>query len=146
MTEFPLVEYDEDAKRWGAMHHPFTSPREADLGAMFDDPGAVRARAYDLVLNGSEIGGGSIRIHRAEIQRQMFTLLGIAPDEAPLPWVVVSAPVVTHTRHGFRSRRPGNPARLQRLAAQFPGARFSGAKKNPRRGFWPARSRAGTRV
>ncbi len=82
VTEFPLVEYDEDEKRWVAMHHPFTSPREADLAAMFDDPGAVRARAYDLVLNGSEIGGGSIRIHRAEIQRQMFNLLGIEPDEA----------------------------------------------------------------
>jgi aspartyl-tRNA synthetase len=82
VTHFPLVEYDEEAKRYVAMHHPFTSPREEDLGAMFDRPAETRARAYDLVLNGSEIGGGSIRIHRPEVQQQMFRLLGIDAEEA----------------------------------------------------------------
>jgi aspartyl-tRNA synthetase len=82
VTEFPLVEFDEDAGRYTAMHHPFTSPLESDVGRMFDDPGATRARAYDLVLNGTELGGGSIRIHRQEIQRQMFELLGIEKEEA----------------------------------------------------------------
>lgn len=82
VTQFPLVEYDEEAKRYVAMHHPFTSPREDDLGAMFDRPAETRARAYDLVLNGSEIGGGSIRIHRPEVQQQMFRLLGIDEEEA----------------------------------------------------------------
>ena len=73
----PLLEYDEDAGRFHAMHHPFTSPHAEDMGMLGTDPGAVRAQAYDVVLNGSEIGGGSIRIHRADVQRQMFDALGI---------------------------------------------------------------------
>ena len=71
-------------KRWVAMHHPFTSPSDADLTRMTEAPGEVTAKAYDLVLNGSEIGGGSIRIHDPEIQRQLFRLLGISDDEAKL--------------------------------------------------------------
>jgi aspartyl-tRNA synthetase len=82
VTEFPLLEWDETEKRFFAMHHPFTSPHPDDLGAMFDRPGETRARAYDLVLNGNEVGGGSIRIHSPEIQRQMFKLLGISDEEA----------------------------------------------------------------
>ena len=82
VTDFPLLEWSEDDGRFHAMHHPFTSPAPQDLGKLAEAPGEVRARAYDLVLNGSEIGGGSIRIHRADVQRRMFDLLGISEDEA----------------------------------------------------------------
>ena len=82
VTEFPLVEYDETEKRYTAMHHPFTAPREEDLDKFENDPGSIKARAYDLVLNGNEIGGGSIRIHQKEVQEKMFKLLGIGQEEA----------------------------------------------------------------
>ena len=82
VTEFPLVEYDETEKRYTAMHHPFTAPREEDLDKFESDPGSIKARAYDLVLNGNEIGGGSIRIHQKEVQEKMFKLLGIGQEEA----------------------------------------------------------------
>jgi aspartyl-tRNA synthetase len=82
VTEFPLLEHDEEAGRWFAMHHPFTSPREEDLPKLETDPGSVRARAYDVVLNGTELGGGSIRIHRADVQSRVFQALGIAEQEA----------------------------------------------------------------
>ncbi len=82
VTEFPLLEWDEEAGRWFAMHHPFTSPDPRDLDKLESDPGAVRARAYDVVLNGLELGGGSIRIHDAALQSRMFQLLGIGPEEA----------------------------------------------------------------
>ncbi len=84
VTEFPLVEYDAEEKRYVAMHHPFTSPMEEDLDTLQSAPGEVRARAYDLVLNGNEIGGGSIRIHSKEIQEKMFKMLGIDKKEAEL--------------------------------------------------------------
>jgi aspartyl-tRNA synthetase len=82
VTEFPLVEWDERENRWFAMHHPFTSPREQDLAFLESEPARVRARAYDVVLNGTELGGGSIRIHRADVQSRMFRLLGIGEEEA----------------------------------------------------------------
>lgn len=84
VTDFPLVERDADGKeeRWYAMHHPFTSPKPEDIPLMQTDPGKIRARAYDIVLNGFEIGGGSIRIHNREVQQKMFDLLGISPEEA----------------------------------------------------------------
>ena len=82
VTEFPLVEYDETEKRYTAMHHPFTAPREEDLDKFESDPGSIKARAYDLVLKGNEIGGGSIRIHQKEVQEKMFKLLGIGQEEA----------------------------------------------------------------
>jgi aspartyl-tRNA synthetase len=82
ITEFPLVEYDEAEKRYTAMHHPFTAPRDEDMGKFKSDPGSIKARAYDLVLNGNEIGGGSIRIHQKEVQEKMFDLLGINQEEA----------------------------------------------------------------
>jgi aspartyl-tRNA synthetase len=82
VVDFPMFEYDEKEKRYGAMHHPFTSPREEDLEKLESDPGSVKARAYDLVLNGSEIGGGSIRIHRQDIQKRIFTALGLTPEKA----------------------------------------------------------------
>jgi aspartyl-tRNA synthetase len=82
VTEFPLVEYDETEKRYNAMHHPFTAPREEDIDKFESDPGSIKARAYDLVLNGNEIGGGSIRIHQKEVQEKMFKLLGIGQEEA----------------------------------------------------------------
>lgn len=77
ITEFPLFEYDENEGRFKAMHHPFTMPMEEDMDKLESDPGAVRARAYDIVLNGTELGGGSIRIHTTERQRRMFGILGI---------------------------------------------------------------------
>ncbi len=84
VTQFPLLEYSPEEKRWVAVHHPFTSPREEDISLLEENPGAVRARAYDLVLNGSEIGGGSIRIHRQDLQSQMFNMLGISEEDAVL--------------------------------------------------------------
>ena len=82
VTDFPLLEYDDEAKRYTAVHHPFTAPREDQLELLATAPGAVKSRAYDLVLNGNEIGGGSIRIHRPAMQQQVFQALGIDADEA----------------------------------------------------------------
>ena len=82
VVDFPLLEWDEDTERYHAMHHPFTSPKSQDLEKLDTDPGAVRANAYDLVLNGSEIGGGSIRIHDRELQNLMFQHLGFKEEEA----------------------------------------------------------------
>ena len=82
VTDFPLFEWDEQTKRFYAMHHPFTSPRIEDVEFMESDPSKVKARAYDLVLNGSEIAGGSIRIHNADLQSKMFKALGISDEEA----------------------------------------------------------------
>jgi len=82
VVDFPMFDYDDKEKRFAAMHHPFTSPREEDLGKLETHPGAVKARAYDLVLNGSEIGGGSIRIHRQDIQRRVFKVLGLTEEQA----------------------------------------------------------------
>lgn len=82
VTDFPLFEWDEETKRFYAMHHPFTSPRLEDVPLMETDRGKVKARAYDLVLNGSEIAGGSIRIHNADLQAKMFKALGITEEEA----------------------------------------------------------------
>jgi aspartyl-tRNA synthetase len=82
ITDFPLLEFDEAEKRWSAKHHPFTSPLDEDLPLLSTDPGKVRAKAYDLVLNGSEIGGGSLRIYRREVQSLLFQQLGIGPEEA----------------------------------------------------------------
>jgi len=82
VVDFPMFDYDEKEKRFAAMHHPFTSPREEDLEKLESDPGSVKARAYDLVLNGSEIGGGSIRIHRQDVQRQVFKVLGLSEEKA----------------------------------------------------------------
>jgi aspartyl-tRNA synthetase len=82
VTEFPLFEFSEEEKRHVAMHHPFTSPHPDDIGIMTTEPGNARARAYDLVLNGNEIAGGSIRIHDSTLQQQVFALLGIQEKEA----------------------------------------------------------------
>jgi len=82
VTDFPLLEWDEETKRFYAMHHPFTSPRTEDIGLLDTNPGKVKARAYDLVLNGHEIAGGSIRIHDSELQAKMFKTLGISEEEA----------------------------------------------------------------
>jgi aspartyl-tRNA synthetase len=82
VVDFPLVEYDAEEKRYFALHHPFTSPKAADLERMESDPEGVRADAYDIVLNGTELGGGSIRIHRSDVQSRVFRLLGIEEEEA----------------------------------------------------------------
>ena len=82
VTDFPLLEWNEDDGRFYAMHHPFTSPHPDDLELLSSDPGKVRARAYDVVMDGVELGGGSIRIHSAEVQQRMFTALGIEEEEA----------------------------------------------------------------
>ena len=82
VVDFPLLEWDEDSGRWFAMHHPFTSPKPEDIALLETDPGAVRANAYDIVLNGNEIGGGSIRIHDRSLQARMLELLGFSPEEA----------------------------------------------------------------
>jgi aspartyl-tRNA synthetase len=82
VTEFPMLEWDEEENRYVAVHHPFTAPMDEDLELLETDPGKVRAKAYDIVLNGYELGGGSIRIHRRDIQQKMFELLGFAPEDA----------------------------------------------------------------
>ncbi len=82
IVDFPLLEWDEDSKRYHAMHHPFTSPKQEDLELLKTEPGKVRANAYDLVINGVEIGGGSVRIHNKDLQKQMFSLLGFTDEEA----------------------------------------------------------------
>ncbi len=82
VVDFPMFEFDEKENRFAAMHHPFTSPREEDLEILESNPGAAKARAYDLVLNGSEIGGGSIRIHRRDIQQRVFGVLGLTQEKA----------------------------------------------------------------
>jgi aspartyl-tRNA synthetase len=82
VVDFPLLEWDEETKRYYAMHHPFTSPKPEDIHLMESDPGKVRANAYDLVINGVEIGGGSIRIHDASVQKLMFKVLGFTEEEA----------------------------------------------------------------
>ncbi len=82
VVDFPLLEWDEESKRFYAMHHPFTSPKPEDIPLLESDPGKVRANAYDLVINGVEIGGGSVRIFNSELQAKMFDLLGFTPEEA----------------------------------------------------------------
>jgi aspartyl-tRNA synthetase len=82
VVDFPMFEWDADGRRWAAMHHPFTSPQTDDPAQLQSDPGGALARAYDMVLNGSEIGGGSVRIFRQEMQSVVFGLLGIGPEEA----------------------------------------------------------------
>jgi len=82
ITEFPMFEYSKTEERYMATHHPFTSPVTQDTPLLETDPGKVRARAYDLVLNGSEIGGGSIRIHKSDVQSMVFKTLGLSKDEA----------------------------------------------------------------
>jgi len=82
VVDFPMFEYDEEEKRWAAMHHPFTSPKDGHEQRLESDPGGALAKAYDVVLNGWEIGGGSVRIHRAEVQSQVFRALAIGEDEA----------------------------------------------------------------
>ena len=88
ITDFPLFEYSEEQGRYVAMHHPFTMPYEEDIDYIVSDPGKVRAQAYDIVLNGCELGGGSIRIHREDVQEKMFEALGFTDEEA-------------HDRYGF---------------------------------------------
>ena len=82
VVDFPLLDWDEDEKRWVAKHHPFTSPKSEDINLMRSNPGAIRANAYDLVLNGNEIGGGSIRIHEKKLQTEIFKLLGFSKEDA----------------------------------------------------------------
>ena len=84
VVDFPMFEWDAEAKRWAAMHHPFTSPKNLDPAALAADPGTAVAKAYDLVLNGSELGGGSVRIHSQELQAKVFEMLGIGAEEARL--------------------------------------------------------------
>jgi len=82
VVDFPMFEWDEKANRWMALHHPFTAPNVADPALLEENPGTALSRAYDMVLNGTELGGGSIRIHQTEIQQAVFKLLGIGDDEA----------------------------------------------------------------
>jgi aspartyl-tRNA synthetase len=82
VVDFPMFEYDEESQRWDALHHPFTAPKAEQQASLWSDPGSCLSRAYDMVLNGSEIGGGSIRIHQEEVQLQVLELLGIDDQQA----------------------------------------------------------------
>ena len=82
VVDFPLLEWSEEENRFMAMHHPFTMPMEEDWDRIDSDPGSVRAKAYDIVLNGVELGGGSVRIHQSDIQEKMFEVIGLSKEEA----------------------------------------------------------------
>ncbi len=82
VIDFPMFEYDAEDKRWVAMHHPFTSPRDEDIPHLEDNPGCIKAKAYDMILNGTEIGGGSIRIYNRDLQEKVFKTIGLTPEEA----------------------------------------------------------------
>jgi aspartyl-tRNA synthetase len=82
VVDFPMFEWDDDADRWIPLHHPFTSPKEEHLELLESDPGNCHSRAYDMVLNGTELGGGSMRIFRSQVQKRVFELLGISDEEA----------------------------------------------------------------
>ncbi|MCX5657554.1 MAG: aspartate--tRNA ligase, partial [Candidatus Omnitrophica bacterium] len=82
VTDFPLFKYNNEEKRWDSEHHPFTAPCSKDIENLEKDPSKVRSRSYDLVLNGAELGSGSIRIHKRELQEKVFSLLGISKEEA----------------------------------------------------------------
>jgi aspartyl-tRNA synthetase len=84
VVDFPMFEWDEDGKRWAALHHPFTAPKNDDAAALKADPETALSKGYDMVLNGSEVGGGSVRIHRQEMQSAVFDLLGISKEEAEI--------------------------------------------------------------
>jgi aspartyl-tRNA synthetase len=84
VVDFPMFEYDEEAKRWTACHHPFTAPKDEHLAMLESDPGKCLAKAYDLALNGWELGGGSVRIHKADVQSTVFRALNIGAEEAQL--------------------------------------------------------------
>ncbi len=99
VTEFPLLEYSEEEGRYVAMHHPFTMPMEEDLPLIDTDPGAVRAKAYDIVLNGTELGGGSVRIHQDDIQEKMFEVLGFTKERGTES---SSASCLTHSSTEYR--------------------------------------------
>ena len=81
VTDFPLLEYDEEENRYVAMHHPFTAPKDEDLSLLDTDPGKVRAKAYDIILNGVELGGGSMRIYNSDLQQKMFEVIGLSKEE-----------------------------------------------------------------
>jgi aspartyl-tRNA synthetase len=104
VTDFPMFEWDADARRWMAMHHPFTAPLNPDAQTLAANPGAAIAQAYDMVLNGSEIGGGSVRIHRQEMQSTVFGLLGIAHEEAAASSASCSRRCATARRRTAASR------------------------------------------
>ena len=95
VTQFPLLEYDDVEKRYQAMHHPFTAPLEADYDKLADDPLAVRSRAYDLVLNGNEVAGGSIRIHDRKIQELVLQALGMESGDRRIVQVNMVGPVAS---------------------------------------------------
>ena len=112
VVDFPMFEYDEAEQRWSAMHPPFTSPKDGHEDLMDTDPGACIAKAYDMVLNGWELGGGSVRIHRQDIQSKVFTALNIDPEEARHKFGFL----LDAFGYGLASRAPARGARIEGAA------------------------------
>ena len=135
VVDFPMFEYDEENKRWAACHHPFTSPKDGHEDWLETDPGKCLAKAYDLALNGWEIGGGSVRIHREEVQSKVFRALHIGAGEAPLKFgFLLDAPRYGAPPHG------GLAFGLLRFVTMMSGAesiRLVIAFPNPQRALWP---------
>ena len=110
VTDFPLYEYSEEENRYVACHHPFTAPKDGDLEKMVSEPAATKARAYDMVLNGNEVGGGSIRIHEAAVQRKMFEALGFSKESYESLVRLISVQALEHGPAAWRHRlRFGSP-------------------------------------
>ena len=129
-TDFPMFEWDETEKTWNAAHHPFTSPHDEDMDKLESDPGAVRALAYDVVLNGTELGSGSIRIHRQDIQSIIFKALGMSPEE----WV-------PHPFRRLLAKRVGDSIHRKSNHRTIPSRpRPRPHRDDPRQGHQPARS------
>ena len=146
VTDFPLLEYNAEDGRWYSMHHPFTAPHDEDVDKLESDPGAVRAKAYDLVLNGSEIGGGSVRIHSAALQARVFQRLGITRRGGEAAASASSSRRSNTARRRTAASRSGSTVSSRFSPASRRFARSSRSRRPPMRSIsWLGRLRRSIR-